>query len=93
MHVFLVFFFHKVLFSVFISSCHESEFLCFQYTEGAMSDLDLLIIGGYYGEGRRRGFVSQFLLGVAVPSESLGNRVNLVKVNRLLKLNLMCVKI
>lgn len=37
-----------------------------------MSDLDLLIIGGYYGEGRRRGFVSQFLLGIAVPSKTPG---------------------
>ncbi|XP_075216917.1 DNA ligase 4-like isoform X3 [Lycorma delicatula] len=43
-----------------------------EYTEGAMSDLDLLIIGGYYGEGRRRGVVSQFLLGVAIPSDLPG---------------------
>lgn len=30
-----------------------------------MVELDFLIIGGYYGEGRRRGVISQFLLGVA----------------------------
>ena len=31
----------------------------------AGSDLDVLIIGGYYGSGRRGGEVSQFLLGLA----------------------------
>lgn len=30
-----------------------------------MTELDLLIIGGYYGKGRNRGVISQFLLGVA----------------------------
>lgn len=29
-----------------------------------MVELDLLIIGGYYGEGKRRGIVSHFLLGL-----------------------------
>lgn len=29
-----------------------------------MIELDLLIIGGYYGEGKRRGDVSHFLLGL-----------------------------
>ncbi|BFI04909.1 DNA ligase 4 [Marchantia polymorpha subsp. ruderalis] len=31
------------------------------------SDLDVLIIGGYYGSGRRGGQVAQFLLGLAEP--------------------------
>ncbi|VVC30005.1 Hypothetical protein CINCED_3A019636 [Cinara cedri] len=35
-----------------------------EYTEGALIDLDLLIIGGYYGEGKRRGDVSHFLMGL-----------------------------
>lgn len=30
-----------------------------------MEELDLLIIGGFYGDGRRKGIISQFLLGVA----------------------------
>lgn len=43
-----------------------------QYTEGLMVELDLLIIGGYYGEGRKRGVISQFLLGVADPKRNEG---------------------
>ncbi|RVX07787.1 DNA ligase 4 [Vitis vinifera] len=31
----------------------------------AGSDLDVLIIGGYYGSGRRGGEVAQFLVGLA----------------------------
>ncbi len=45
----------------------------FQYTEGMMVELDVLIIGGYYGEGRRRGLISQFLLGVADTIKNQGN--------------------
>lgn len=37
-----------------------------------MVELDLLIIGGYYGEGRRKGLVSQFLLGLANPLKNAG---------------------
>nr|CAD7448752.1 unnamed protein product [Timema bartmani] len=32
-----------------------------------MDHLDLIIMGGYYGDGRRRGIISHFLVGVAVP--------------------------
>eukprot|EP00026_Physarum_polycephalum_P001548 Phypoly_transcript_01550.p1 GENE.Phypoly_transcript_01550~~Phypoly_transcript_01550.p1 ORF type:complete len:948 (+),score=159.21 Phypoly_transcript_01550:87-2930(+) len=40
-----------------------------EYVEGLGDDLDLLIIGGYYGKGDRRGgTISHFLLGVAVSS-------------------------
>ncbi|KAL6652074.1 hypothetical protein ACP70R_010999 [Stipagrostis hirtigluma subsp. patula] len=35
----------------------------------AGSDLDVIIIGGYYGSGRRGGEVAQFLVGLAVPSD------------------------
>ncbi|KAG0420103.1 hypothetical protein HPB47_003677 [Ixodes persulcatus] len=36
-----------------------------EYVDSLVSDLDLLVIGGYFGEGRRGGDVSHFLLGVA----------------------------
>ena len=32
---------------------------------GMNDDLDLLIVGGYYGTGRRTGLLSHFLLAVA----------------------------
>ncbi|KAG6467998.1 hypothetical protein ZIOFF_072564 [Zingiber officinale] len=38
----------------------------------AGSDLDVLIIGGYFGSGRRGGEVSQFLVGLAELSETAG---------------------
>ncbi|GLG98951.1 DNA ligase 4 [Gryllus bimaculatus] len=39
-----------------------------EYTEGLMDHLDTIIMGGYYGEGRRSGFISHFLVGLAVPN-------------------------
>ncbi|GIZ01999.1 hypothetical protein CEXT_814261 [Caerostris extrusa] len=36
-----------------------------EYIEDLMTELDLLIIGGYYGEGRRSNVISHFLLGLA----------------------------
>ncbi|RZF41479.1 hypothetical protein LSTR_LSTR000193 [Laodelphax striatellus] len=54
-----------------------------EYTDGAMNDLDLIIIGGYYGEGRRKGLVSHFLLGVAVVKEdSIGDPKEFLAVGR-----------
>ncbi|KAH7957147.1 hypothetical protein HPB52_015665 [Rhipicephalus sanguineus] len=35
-----------------------------EYVDNLVSDLDMLILGGYFGEGRRSGVVSHFLLGV-----------------------------
>jgi DNA ligase-4 len=35
------------------------------YVDAAGEPLDLLILCGYYGDGRRRGNISHFLLGVA----------------------------
>ncbi|ONM14150.1 DNA ligase 4 [Zea mays] len=35
----------------------------------AGADLDVIIIGGYYGSGRQGGEVAQFLVGLAVPSD------------------------
>ncbi|XP_053273000.1 DNA ligase 4 [Pleuronectes platessa] len=36
-----------------------------EYVDGLMDELDLLIIGGYWGKGRRGGMMSHFLCGVA----------------------------
>jgi DNA ligase 4 len=41
-----------------------------------MEHLDVIILGGYYGEGRLRGgLVSQFLLGVAKPPAITGKNL------------------
>ncbi|CAL1282897.1 unnamed protein product [Larinioides sclopetarius] len=40
-----------------------------EYIENLMDELDLLIIGGYYGEGRRSTVISHFLLAVASPDQ------------------------
>jgi hypothetical protein len=37
-----------------------------------MDHLDLIIMGGYYGEGRRKGIISHFLVGAAVPPATEG---------------------
>lgn len=42
------------------------------YVVGLMDELDLLIVGGYFGEGHRGGMMSHFLCGVAVPNEDGG---------------------
>jgi DNA ligase-4 len=39
-----------------------------EYVGGLMDELDVCIIGGYFGVGRRAGMMSHFLCGVAVPS-------------------------
>lgn len=46
------------------------------YMLGLNDDLDLLIIGGYYGSGRRKGLLSHFLLGVL--DDDLSDDDNLV---------------
>lgn len=40
-----------------------------EYTTGLMDHVDAIIIGGYYGEGRRRGIISHFLLAAAVSKD------------------------
>ncbi|KAF0288749.1 DNA ligase 4 [Amphibalanus amphitrite] len=47
------------------------------YVDSLVDDLDLLIIGGYYGGGARRGTVCQFLLGAAEPAERGGEQPQL----------------
>ena len=39
-----------------------------EYIGGLMDELDVLIVGGYFGVGHRGGLMSHFLCGVAVPS-------------------------
>lgn len=34
-----------------------------------MEDVDLIILGGYYGEGKFMGLIKSFLMGVASPPE------------------------
>lgn len=36
-----------------------------EYVNNLMDELDLLILGGYFGEGKRGGLISHFLLGVS----------------------------
>ena len=40
-----------------------------EYVGGLMDELDVLVIGGYFGVGSRGGMMSHFMCGVAVPSE------------------------
>ncbi|XP_037070185.1 DNA ligase 4-like, partial [Pollicipes pollicipes] len=42
------------------------------YVNSLVDDLDMVIIGGYWGKGARRGTVCQFLLGAAEPPERDG---------------------
>ena len=39
-----------------------------EYVGGLMDELDLLIVGGYFGSGSRSGMVSHFLCAVAKPN-------------------------
>ena len=41
-----------------------------EYVGGLMDELDVLVIGGYFGVGHRGGMMSHFLCGLAVPSQS-----------------------
>ncbi|CAI8009872.1 DNA ligase 4 [Geodia barretti] len=45
-----------------------------EYVDSLSDQLDVLIIGGYFGEGRRAGMVSHFLCGVAVPPGMPGDK-------------------
>ena len=40
-----------------------------EYVGGLMDELDVLVLGGYLGVGHRKGMMSHFLCGVAVPGE------------------------
>lgn len=45
-----------------------------EYVDSLVPELDLLIIGAYYGKGRRQGVLSHFLLAVAVENTEPGGK-------------------
>ncbi|KAK3927158.1 DNA ligase 4 [Frankliniella fusca] len=54
-----------------------------EYTVGLTDELDLIILGGYFGEGRRKANISHFLVGVAVSPVTEGaNPVDFYSVGR-----------
>lgn len=64
----------KDLNSLYVAGERKNSWLKIKpdYIEGLVNDLDVLIVGGYYGSGigRRAGTISHFLLGVRVPPSS-----------------------
>lgn len=64
----------KNLHSLYVAGERKNSWLKIKpdYIEGLVNDLDVLIVGGYYGSGigRRAGTISHFLLGVRVPPSS-----------------------
>lgn len=40
-----------------------------EYIGGLMDELDLVVVGGFFGAGHRRQMLSHFLCAVAVPPE------------------------
>lgn len=47
-----------------------------EYVDSLVPELDLVIVGAYYGKGSHQGVLSHFLLGVAMPSENPGSHPN-----------------
>ena len=43
-----------------------------EYVGGLMDELDLLIVGGYFGVGSRGGMLSHFLCGLAAANDGAG---------------------
>ncbi|XP_078034928.1 DNA ligase 4 isoform X2 [Augochlora pura] len=43
-----------------------------EYSENLVNDVDLIILGGYYGEGKFMNMIKSFLVGVARPSDIPG---------------------
>ncbi|XP_014680944.1 PREDICTED: DNA ligase 4-like [Priapulus caudatus] len=44
-----------------------------EYVGSLMDEVDVLIVGGYFGVGKRSGLVSHFMVAVAVPAKQLGD--------------------
>ncbi|XP_012285410.1 DNA ligase 4 [Orussus abietinus] len=45
-----------------------------EYSDGLVQDIDLVILGGFYGEGKCRGVVNSFLVGAACPPAQPGGK-------------------
>ncbi|CAG0913200.1 unnamed protein product [Notodromas monacha] len=45
-----------------------------EYIGSIMDELDLLIVGGYWGKNSHHGFISQYLLAVAIPPSKIGDK-------------------
>ncbi|XP_071646957.1 DNA ligase 4 isoform X2 [Temnothorax longispinosus] len=43
-----------------------------EYSDNLVQDIDLIILGGYYGEGKYTGIIKSFMMGVAVPANNEG---------------------
>lgn len=41
-----------------------------QYSDNLVQDIDLIILGGYYGQGKYTGIVKSFMMGVAVAARN-----------------------
>lgn len=52
-------------------------FVNLQFFEGHMTDLDLLVVGGFYGDGKYQKKISSFLL--AIYDEAEGNTINIIR--------------
>jgi len=47
-------------------------YIFLQYSDNLVQDIDLLILGGYYGEGKYTGKIKSFMMGVATPASNKG---------------------
>ncbi|KAL0100095.1 hypothetical protein PUN28_019510 [Cardiocondyla obscurior] len=43
-----------------------------EYSDNLVQDVDLIVLGGYYGEGKYTGLIKSFMMGVAVPASKDG---------------------
>ncbi|GAB1869757.1 DNA ligase 4 [Camponotus japonicus] len=41
-----------------------------EYSDNLVQDIDLIILGGYYGEGKYTGIIKSFMMGVAAPTSN-----------------------
>ena len=62
----------KSLESAYAPGARDNEWIKLKpdYVGDMRDDLDLIILAGYYGDGKRGGAISHFLLGVAAPSDA-----------------------
>jgi len=44
----------------------------FQYSDDLVQDVDLIVLGGYYGTGKYTGTIKSFMMGVAASTRTRG---------------------